>query len=137
MSYQDYADRHQERYFKSLRNPPSDESRDKSTPTKSHIHHMSPKNAMLNTPSPLVPPSAIGHGMSLGTYSEVYMSLKVKSIQCTGRADYAIGYGSETFLVIIEAKSLVMGKAASQALFYYTSISGTVCFSFDKILLSQ
>lgn len=53
------------------------------------------------------------------------MSLKVKGIRCTGRADYAIGYGSsgnmlETFFVITEAKSgasLVMAKAVSQTLF--------------------
>lgn len=54
------------------------------------------------------------------------MSLKVKGIQCTGRADYAIGYcgvsGSmlETLFVIIEPKngtSLAMAKAVSQTLF--------------------
>lgn len=54
------------------------------------------------------------------------MSLKVKGIRCTGRADYAIGYGGsgdmlETFFVIIEAKreaSLVMEKAVSRTLFH-------------------
>lgn len=80
---------------------------------------------MPSTPPSLVP-SAGGHDASLKAYGEVYMSLKVKGIRCTGRADYAIGYGAsrnmlETLFVIIEAKSgasLLMAKAVSQTLFY-------------------
>lgn len=111
MSYEGYAECYCECYFKSLRKPPSDESRNKVTP------HVSPQNAML------VFPSATGHGVSLKAYREVDMSLKVKGIRCTGRADYAIGYGTsgnklETFFVITKAESLGMEKVVAQTLFH-------------------
>lgn len=71
----------------------------------------------------LVFPSATGHGVSLKAYREVDMSLKVKGIRCTGRADYAIGYGTsgnklETFFVITKAESLGMEQVVAQTLFH-------------------